>query len=139
MKILLAPFLIVLLLPAAIAAAQTASPSPPPVYVAPTPPSDATVLGWAREWLRYMQLGQPDRSMLDDSMNAFLSPDTLLRVQAQLNTLGEPIAVTMIRKISQNGFTEYDFRLRFDNGGWIEYFTLDGNNKIAALRFAPGF
>lgn len=136
MKIL-APFLVMLLLPAAVAAAPTASPSPPPVYVAPTPPSDAIVLGWAREWLRYMQLGQPDRSMLDDSMNASLTPDTLLQVQGQLNTLGEPISVTFIRKMSQNGFTEYDFRLRFDNGYWVEYMTLDGNNKIAALRFAP--
>lgn len=132
-----APLLVMLLLPAAVAAAPTAPPSPTPIYVQPTPPSDAVVLGWAREWLRYMQIGQPDRSMLDDSMNAFLTPDTVLQVQGQLNTLGQPIAVTFIRKVSQNGFTEYDYRLRFDNGYWVEYLTLDGNNKIAALRFAP--
>ena len=117
----------------------TATPAPPTAAPEATPPSDAVVTGWARQWLRYMQLGNiADRSQLDSSMDAFLTQDTVLRIQGQMNSLGQPIAFTLVRKFPTNGFMEYDFRMRFDNGTWIEALTLDPNNQIAGLRFYPG-
>jgi len=128
----LAPVTVALATPAP---APIATPSP---YAAPTPVPDSIVLGWARDWLRYMQTGNiVDRSHLSDGMDAYLTPDTVRSLQGQLDALGEPIAVTLIRKIPANGLTQYQYRLRFDNGLWIESLTLDGDNKIADLRFAP--
>ncbi len=137
MRLLLALCFIVPSFGAAALAATPASPTPAPV-AGPTAPSDAVVEGWARSWLRGMQTGNIDRSQLDDQMNAALTPDTVKSIQPQLDALGEPIAVTQVNKVTQGGYTAYIFRLRFDNGNWTEYLTLDSNYKVAGLRFTPG-
>lgn len=121
---------------APLAAQAQSAPSAP--AAAPTTPSDAVVTGWARDWLRSMQTGTIDRTQLTDEMNAALTPDTVRSVQAQLASLGQPIAVTLQRKATANGYIGYYFALRFDSGIWIEHLVLDANNKIAALRFTPG-
>lgn len=120
------------------AASAQSTPAPAPAVV-PTPPSDAVVTGWARQWLQYMEIGQiADRSQLNAQMNAQLTDDVVRSVQSQMNSLGEPIAVELARKITSNGYVGYYFRIRFDNGDWTEHMDLDSNYKIAMLRFYPG-
>ncbi|MGH7738490.1 MAG: hypothetical protein ACREMP_11585 [Candidatus Tyrphobacter sp.] len=129
----------VCLLFAPAAARAHVTPVPSPSAAALSAPSDATVTGWARQWLRYMEIGHiDDRSQLSPELDAAMTDDVVHSVQAQMNSLGEPIAVELARKASANGYVGYYFRLRFDNGYWTERLVLDTNDKIALLRFYPG-
>ncbi len=122
------------------AAAQTSAPSPTPAAIsAPTPPSDAVVQGWARDWLRHLQMGNIDRSQLNDQMNAALTPDVVSRLAGELGSLGSPLSFNLANKQSLGaGLTQYLYRIRFDNGVWDETLVLDDYNKIAVLRFTVG-
>lgn len=129
--------LVALSLPlAAVAAAPSPSPTAP--AAAPALPSDAIVEGWARDWLRHLQMGTIDRSHLDAQMNAFLTPDIVKRLSYQLGSLGDPISfLPMVKRDIGGGLTEYVYRIHFDNGEWSEVLVLDANGEIANLRFAP--
>ncbi len=121
----------------AVAAAPSPIPSTPATASVPTPPSDAAVTGWARDWLRRLQTGNIDRSQLSDAMNAALTPDLAKQLVNQLGPLGDPTSFNLSSKQSIGGLIQYIFRIHFDNGIWNEIFVLDGDNKVAGLRLMP--
>jgi hypothetical protein len=126
------------LLAALTIAQATPAPASSPVPAASPPvatAADAAVAARAKDWLRQVQAGKIDRSQLDAAANALFTDALVSQASAQLAPLGNPTAFTLSQKAVQGTYTVYVYTVTFPTITLTESFVLDGDGKIAGLRF----
>ncbi len=98
---------------------------------------DPAVTARVRDWLNRLETGNIDRSQLDATMNAKLTPQLVTAVKQQISILGTPQRLVYLGKTNANGVTVYDYRAVFSAVSFTLRFGVDRAGKIAGLRLAP--
>lgn len=98
---------------------------------------DPAVTQRVRDWVNRLESGNIDRSQLDATMNAKLTPQFVTEVKQQMSILGAPQQLVYLGKTSANGITIYDYRAVFSAVSFTLRFGVNRAGKIAGLRLVP--
>jgi len=98
---------------------------------------DPAVTARVRDWINRLETGNIDRSQLDATMNAKLTPQFVTEVKQQMSILGAPQQLVFLGKSSANGITVYDYRAVFPAVAFTLRFAVNRTGKIAGLRLLP--
>jgi hypothetical protein len=100
-------------------------------------PPNPAVAKRAIEWLHRLELGNIDRSQLDATLNAKLSPQAIGLIQAELGPFGTPKSITLAASRPMNGNSAYLYILDFKAAKLQEVMILNPSGKITGLVFTP--
>ncbi len=89
----------------------------------------------AVEWLERVQSGNADRSQLDKTIDAKLTPQVLAALQKQLAPLGKPYGAAYGGSKAVGETTVYRYVIAFKDGSIEEYISFDQAGKISGLVF----
>lgn len=106
---------------------------PPPSV----PEVDPKIVTLAREWLHRFQVGNIDRSQLNDAVALELTDAMVAQEETVLRPLGQPVTFKFIRSQPMGAVAiGYDFIVTFKSEKKIiESLALDDRGKIAGIDF----
>ncbi|HUZ48422.1 MAG TPA: hypothetical protein VMW12_01635 [Candidatus Dormibacteraeota bacterium] len=119
------------------AGAQTApAPAAPlPGLAASAASQNPAIESKAVEWLERVQSGNVDRSQLNKTIDAKLTPQMLTTLQKQLAPLGQPYGAAYGGSKMVGQTTVYRYVVAFKAGSIEEYISFDQAGKISGLVF----
>jgi len=113
--------------------AFAASPAPAP---APTTAADAATAIKSAAWVRSIQDGTIDRTLLTAQMNAALTPALVKSLAAQLAPLGIATSMRQTQLIHKDGNTVRVYALDFAHASLTYVFAIeDATGKVSGLQF----
>lgn len=105
---------------------------------APVAGEDPAVTARAKSLLAQFLSGSVDRSQLDASMNAAMTPAVLAGAKAQFASLGSPTAWIYKGKHVAGTTTTYEYHVTFSSGAQLNvYMSVDAAGKIAGYLLSP--
>ncbi len=117
------------------AGAQTAPAPALPGLAASAASQNPAIESKAVEWLERVQSGNVDRSQLDKTIDAKLTPQMLATLQKQLAPLGQPYGAAYGGSKVVGQTTVYRYVVAFKAGSIEEYISFDQAGKISGLVF----
>lgn len=121
-----------------LAAAAQAAPLPAatlPGLAANAAAQNPAIESKAVEWLERVQSGNVDRSQLNKTIEAKLTPQMLATLQKQLAPLGKPYGAAYGGSKMVGQTTVYRYVVAFKDGSIEEYISFDAAGKISGLVF----
>jgi hypothetical protein len=106
----------------------------------PSPASgeNPAITARVREWLGRFQSGDIDRSQLDPTMDAGLTPENVVAIQPQIGALGQPLRLVFTGSSPAPGnATVYVYDATFAAGRFRITMTLTGAGKISGYFITP--
>ena len=99
---------------------------------------DPAVTVRAKTVLAQLLSGNVDRTQLDASMNAAMTPAILAGAKAQFAPLGAATTWVYLGKTTANGSTTYRYRVTFSSGTQLyAYMSVDAAGKISGYLLSP--
>jgi hypothetical protein len=101
----------------------------------PRPSVDPIIMAAAKEWFWRFQMGNIDRSQLDDEINQDLTPTMISEESATLKAFGKPSSFVFLRTDRAGGAFGYEFLLTHGSARIRESIAFDGEGTIVGIDF----
>jgi D-alanyl-D-alanine carboxypeptidase len=103
----------------------------------PAAGENPAITALARQWLHMAQTGQVDRSQLTAAFSKDLTPDAIAGAKDALGPMGAPTAFIFRGKTTENGITQYEYKVSFKTAAVKMVIGIDKAGKIAGMGFEP--